>query len=252
MRANREINVSDLDAMFGGDSAVEAEALPVTQEQQATPPVEDVTPPQDAAQPVEAIPAPVAPAAPETPHNGPPAGFVPVQEVQRLRQKMREMEAMREAPQMPDVFEQPEAYTSALQAQIQQATLAVKLDLSEAQNAERHGDQTVEDAKAWALSRFEANPAFQVEVLGQRDPYGYVIKQMKRERALSALGDADPQDIAAFQAWKAAQAQLAAAPVAVIPPQSLPPVSLASAPNAGPSSSAPKPDPIGERLSKMF
>lgn len=252
MRANREINVSDLDAMFGGDSAVEAEALPVTEVSQATPPVEDVTPPQDVAPTPEAIAAPVVTAAPETPSNAPPAGFVPVQEVQRLRAKLREMEGQREAPQMPDVFEQPEAYTSALQAQIQQATLAVKLDLSEASNAERHGDQTVEDAKAWALSRFEANPAFQVEVLGQRDPYGYVIKQMKREKALSALGDADPQDIAAFQAWKAANAQLAAAPAAVIPPTSLPPVSLASAPNAAGPSSAPKPDPVAARLATMF
>jgi hypothetical protein len=252
MRANREIIVSDLDAMFGGDSAVEAEALPVTQEQQATPPVEDVTPPQDVPAAPEAIAAPVVPVAPEMPSNAPPAGFVPVQEVQRLRAKLREMEGQREAPPMPDVFEQPEAYTSALQAQIQQATLAVKLDLSEAQNADRHGEQTVEEAKEWALARFGQNPAFQAEVLGQRDPYGYVIKQMKREKALSALGDADPQDIAAFQAWKAAQAQLAAAPVAAVPPPSLPPVSLASAPNAAGPSSAPKPDPVAAKLATMF
>ncbi|MFQ3639332.1 MAG: hypothetical protein SNJ62_04890 [Chloracidobacterium sp.] len=246
----------EMQEIFGaGDSAApEAQTPEVempTAEAQTAADQPVVTPPADAP-PSEPVRTSEAPAV--------PPGFVPVQEVQRLRQRLREIEqaqAASEPAEMPDMIAYPEAYTAAVQAQIQQATLNATLNMSEAISRRHYGAETVDAAKNWAIEQFAINPALRAQVLSQPDPYGYLVEQWKRDQALSKLGSADLSEIEQFRAWKAAQAQLAqqqpAAPAATPQPATTPPKGIATASNAAAGDgSLPKPDPIGDRMARIF
>jgi hypothetical protein len=194
---------------------------------------EPETPVEQPQQPAE---APVAEAKPEP-------GFVPLTvmlDEREKRQRMeRELEAMRaqqpkpQPVQIPDVLDDPEGFAAWQQGAAQHAAINVKLDMSEEFARQQHGDELVDKARDWALQQFAANPGFQQQVFGQRHPYSYVVAQYQREQIASQL---TTDDFAQFQAWKAAQAQIApqptqAAPAA--PSPAIPPRSLASAPAAG-------------------
>jgi hypothetical protein len=229
-----------------GATAPEPEAVSVVEAEPLPPPVVEAAPVETVAQETPA--APVAPAAV-------PPGYVPVQEVQRLRQRLRELELPAEPASVPDVFNDPDAYTGHINQTIQQAVINTKLDLSETYNRDRHGNETVDAARDWALERFAANPAFQNEVLQHRDPYGYVVDVFKREAAMKALGSVELTEIEQFRAWKTAQAALppvqAAAPVATPPIVTPPPRSLATATSAG-NGPAPKADAAEAFLASKF
>lgn len=233
-----------------GAIAPEPEAVSIVEAEPAPPVVE--------ATPVEAV-APEVPAAPVAPPVATiPPGFVPVQEVQRLRQRLREQELSAEPATVPDVFNDPDAYTGYINQTIQQAVINTKLDLSETYNRDRHGNEAVDAARDWALERFRANPAFEIEVLQQRDPYGYVVDVFKREAAMKALGSADLTEIEQFRAWKTAQPALppqiapAAMMAPVAPPTATPPPrSLATATSAG-NGPAPKADAAEAFLASKF
>jgi len=127
----------------------------------------------------------------------------------------------------PDMFEDPDGFAAYQQQINQQATLNAKLDISEEMARDKFGDEEVETAKNWALQQFATRPGFQQQVLGQRNPYRYVVEQYKREQIASQV---NPDDFAQYQAWKTAQSQLQAT---VTPTPAAPPKSLASAPSAG-------------------
>lgn len=179
--------------------------------------------PEPAPEPAPAAPVVSAPAEPASP----PPGFVPVSVVQELRREMRELRHPVEPVAPPTVYD--EGYEQYMAAQVHNAALNNKLDISEELARQAHGDDLVDKARDWALQRFAESPAFRQEVLSQRNPYGYAVKEFQRQQALSELND--PAELQAFKAWKAAQAlaqQPAAAPAAPPPPRS-----IASAPSAG-------------------
>lgn len=254
--------MSDLKELFGGNDP-EIEAVQPEAEPEATP-APDVQP---EAAPEPKAEAPQTPAQPEQPAQ-PPEGYVPIQTVHEARRKAKEWEEryaelqaqLHQWPvETPDALVDPEAFV-ALQQQTQAIVWQTKRDLSEAMARERFGDDTVDGALEWGVQLCAQNPGFNQQVLTAKDPIGFVVKEHKRQQALQALGDADPREIEAFRAWKAAQAQVQAQPVAAAPvaaavspqPVTAPPRSLASVTNAGDSSSAPKPDPVGSKLSQMF
>ena len=144
------------------------------------------------------------------------------QELERIRAAQQPQAQ----PSAPDMFDDPEGYTS-YQHQIQsQALLNSKLDISEEMARDKFGDDKVNAARDWALSLFQNRPGFQQEVFSQRHPYKYVVEQYEREQIASQV---TPDDFAQYQAWKLAQSQIQPAPQ----PQQAPPRSLASAPSAG-------------------
>jgi hypothetical protein len=165
--------------------------------------------------------------------------MVPLAALHETRDKVRDLEARLAAMQpkqqqpqptigpAPDMFEDPDAYQSWQQQQIVNATL----NLSEEITREKYGDELVDAAKVWATEQFQTRPGFAQEVLSQRNPYGYAVKQYQKHQSLSQLGD-DPTEIQAYLAWKQAQQAQPAAPAATPPPQR-PPQSIASAPSAG-------------------
>lgn len=167
-----------------------------------------------------------------------PEGYVPLatvldtrdklKEERQARQKLEEQLRVYQAP--PPSPDDPDYVSHQLQ-QTQMAVASARLDMSEDNARDKFGDETVDAAKEWALQRFSENPAFQAEVLGQRNPYGYAVQQFQRQQALGKLGD--PSEVEGYLAWKAAQAGQAAAPAAVPETPAIPSRSLASAPGAG-------------------
>lgn len=243
----------ELDDAFGSvPEAIEpvVETVPTVEEAPADPgPLVEEVPPQ-----------PVTP--PSEHQQQVPPGFVPVAEAQRLRARAREAEAAAAAAaaqyqmQPLDPLADVDQFNAALDERVTLAALNAKLDMSEVVARDRHGDAAVDEALQWALQRYRANPAYRDQILAQKDPYGAVIRDYRREQALERLGNADLSEIEQFRAWKAAQATLQAQPQpAAAPsapsPSALPPRSLASATNAG-GGTAPKADPVEERLNRMF
>lgn len=179
------------------------------------------------AEPVIAAPTPeaITPAP-----NAPPEGYVPVGVVKELRDEIR---ALKVAPQqpvqpMPDIFDDPEGFIEYQNHQ----RLNDKLDISEEMARTQFGDELVDAARDWALNQFGVNPAFQQQVMNQRNPYGFAVQQFKRHQALDKLGG-DNDEIERFLAWKQAQAAIQAQPAATPNLQPTPTASIASAPSAG-------------------
>lgn len=157
---------------------------------------------------------------------------------QSREQELAQYRAQQQQPQQrPDMFEDSDGYDQSVDQRIQSATLNTRLDLSEDFARSRYDDATVDAARDWALSQAKANPVFGQQLLSNRNPYEFAVKEHKRVQALDKLGG-DTSEIDQFLAWKAAQA--APAPIAGQPPgqattvsPSIPPRSLASAPSAG-------------------
>lgn len=223
---------------------------PIADEQvtEATP---ETAAPEPVAEPVAAEPVAQPVVTPEPAKPDP--GFAPIGALLDERDKRKQVEAelaryqaQQSAPEPIDVYD-PEQ----LAAYQQQQVINTKLDISEDMTRDKFGDELVDQARDWALQRFNANPAYQQEVLRQRNPWKYVVEQYQRDQIASQVSLTDFEQ---FQAWKAAQAQVTqqpGAPVAAQPPHVQPPPSLASVPSAGPTT-APKPDPVTEKLNTMF
>ena len=165
-----------------------------------------------------------------------PEGYVPLAALLETRDKLKALEAQMPKPQAtptpsigpaPDMFDDPDGYQSWQQQQIVNATL----NLSEEMTRDKFGDDLVDAAKAWATQEMQTRPGFAQEVLSQRNPYGYAVKQYQKQQSLTQLGD-DPKEIEAFLAWKQAQSAQPGAPVPTPQPER-PPQSIASAPSAG-------------------
>lgn len=150
----------------------------------------------------------------------------------QLEQELAQFRAQQEPQTVPDMFEDPEGYQAAVSQQIARAALDARLNSSEDVARSQFDDATVDAARDWALAQAQANPAFGQQLLSQRSPYIYAVREHQRVTALEKLGN-DTAEIDHFLAWKAAQAATTA-PQGEPPPQtSLPPKSIASAPSAG-------------------
>lgn len=99
---------------------------------------------------------------------------------------------------LPDPVEDPEGFAAFQHHQV----LNAKLDISEEITRTAVGDEVVDAARDWAVSRFRDNPAFQQTVLSQRNPWGYVVKEYQQSQKMAKLADFDVGDIDAFLQWK--------------------------------------------------
>lgn len=229
-------------------------------------------------QPVEA--APEQPSEPEQAEQGEEDGrkqhLVPVSELQKERQKRQEEAKLRELAeanakeykelveristqppaqppqptqpqevQLPDPYEDPEAYTEAVVQQrlgpIQQQMMAMQLNMSERMAVQVHGQQAVEDAFDAVKKAGNAR-----QFLNSPDAYGEMVKWHKDQLAINEFGN-DPEayrerikaeirqellsDLKA-NGLNGVQADQASQPVQHAQPQSLP-SSLVDAPAQG-------------------
>lgn len=183
--------------------------------------------------------APVIAPEPAPASQGVPPGYVPVSVVQGIRDEFKAFKAQqapKPAPEpvaIPDAYADPDGYAAFHQQQTHQATLNIKLDLSEDMARSRHGEDLVDSAKEWALQKMEQSPAFAQEVLSNRNPYEFAVQAFNRDQLVSNL---TPADVASFRAWQAAQSGQAPAPIPAAPAAphvAAPPRSIASDTSAG-------------------
>ena len=211
----------------------------VTTEAPAVEPVVEA-PAEIVAEPVAVEPAP-EPAKPEP-------GFVPFAAVLDERDKRKELQAeierMRQAqpaaqPQpIPDMFEDPEGYTSALAQTFEQRIYQTQLQMSDRFAQNQYGEELTTAAKQWAFEKCNQDPHFNAKVRESGDPVGYAVKEYQRDQIASNVTQ---DDFTQFMAWKQAQAGLTPAPTPTDNPSPAkpPPRSLASAPSAGPAANEP-------------
>lgn len=243
-------NLDFLDAQPGEPEGAPVEAEQQPQAEQAEGPVrgpDGKFVSREAAQPEPVAEQPLDPEQPasEPSVQTPPPGYVPVSVVQELRAEMR---ALKQAPPQapPDPYEDPEGAQAYRDQQLNDRLLTHTLNTSERFARKEHGVEKVEQAKAWALAKFQTDPLYQQRVLNDPDPYELVIQEFKRDQVFSQL---QGSDLDAFLAWKAGGSQAQQPPAAIVqpPPQSSPPPrSMAAAPNAG--GAKPGAQPVGPNV----
>ncbi len=143
--------------------------------------------------------------------------------------------AMRAQAQPPEPLEPHEAVKQALYAQNLRASRRF---------AEReYGKDQISAVHDWAARQCDQDPHFNEQMRGAEDPYEAACQAFNREQVLRTV---KPGDLAAFNAWRDAQASQGArmgvqAGVQSQAPTKAPPRTLANAPgNGGPGRS-----PIG-------
>lgn len=173
------------------------------------------------------------------------------QELQQWRDQ-QEAQFRRQQQQVPDRFADPEAYEQFAAAQQQAALFELRRDMSRQMAEVRHGPDVVKAAFDWGASLCDRDPHFNAKVKASPDPMGLVVEEWKRDQLLQRL---DPNDLDAFQQWKAQQAGAtpAAPAVGAQPPArpAAPRPSIATAPSAG-ASSDPRVKDGGEVFQEMF
>jgi hypothetical protein len=101
--------------------------------------------------------------------------------------------------------------------------------------AEReYGKGAIAALHEWAVSRCDADPFFNQQMLASEDPYEAAYRAWQSEQVLARVS---PTDLADYESWKAARATALSAARGPgpggFPQQPAPPRSLANAPNAG-------------------
>jgi hypothetical protein len=158
-------------------------------------------------------------------------------ELEKLRQPVQQQEAV------PDIFENPEGYAAFLQNQIAQVSLNDRLNVSEEMVRQSEGEEIVNAAQEWGRQLLAANPAFAQTFYGQRNPYGFLVGEYKRQQSLSQLGNLDPATIEQFVKWREAQSAPQPAPAPV-------PTTLADAQSARSASETFSPPSLDQILGR--
>lgn len=198
-------------------------------------------------------PAPAAPTPPITPEVDPEkqpitkAEFKGMLEEREKRQKAEARALAAEAElQRARQSQPPSDLDPELAQRIQGARTDAIFTTSERWAKKEHGEDTVNSAMEWALQRAQQNPAFASEYLKQDHPIDWAVKQQKRDRILSEIGDdpdafieariaarlskGDAPPAAAAQPSPAASPQPASLPTPQVP---APTRSIANATSAG-------------------
>jgi hypothetical protein len=136
-------------------------------------------------------------------------------------------------PQEPP-YHDPLAYTDFVAQQMALQVQRHRYELSEVRASVKHGEDFVQQAKAWAREKVSADPLYDARVDQSPDPFTVIVEDYKREQMLSQL---TPDAWAQFQAWQAAQVGQPPSPqtgaIAAPPPSKTPFTSLKTVAQAG-------------------
>lgn len=229
-----------------------------TQAEQAPAPLPPEPPPVEAPPAQEVAPAQAAEIAPESVTPAPEAApqergdkFVPLAAMLDERDKRKALEAklaeyeaskaQQQPADIPDPYDDPNGYAAYLNSAVQQSTLAVKFDMSEEMAVASHGQETVETAKEWAITRANADPGFKQQMLSSRHPIDWAVRQHRQASDLE-LYQKDPVAFARSILERNGQQPAIDATAGAVPvvgqqpaatPRPAPPRSIASAPSTG-------------------
>lgn len=194
--------------------------------------------PAPSPEPAPAAPqAPVVAEAPQTPDReigGVMRAMLDEREKrQALEKQLRDMQAAQPRPAAPDRYEDPDGYEAHQAALIDQRLYAQNLTISKRFAERQYGTETVAKVHDWVVEKCDADPLFNAQMRRSDDPYEAAMQAYNREEILAKV---KPDDLAQFEAWKAAQAAAGQGnPVSPQPAVTPPPRSLNSAPSAGES-----------------
>ncbi len=168
--------------------------------------------------------------APEMPEGRPTPGHVPISALLDERDKRQaeraradgletQIAAMLAQAQPAQPLEPHEAVKQALYAQ--------NLRSSRRFAEREYGKDQIASVHDWAARQCDQDPAFNEQMRGAEDPYEAACQAFNREQVLATV---KPGDLAAFNAWREAQASQGAQ---VQAPAKAPPRTLANAPGNG-------------------
>lgn len=201
--------------------------------------------------PVSPEPAPAAPAPQPAPVAAEPAqasepkaapeGYVPLATFTALRDDFNSFKRAHQQPQQPpqpriqpgeDGYEEQQHEEHVRET----ASAAARINLATEYAIEKHGEEKVQSALAWARERAEADPVFRAQSWSARNPVAFAIEEQQRHEGLNFAAQlfTDPKSREQFQAWLNGQVAPQPAPSAALTPEPpTPPRSLASALAAG-------------------
>jgi hypothetical protein len=157
-----------------------------------------------AEEPIEVVEEQPIEEAKEEPKEAPQVPLAALHEVRddnkALKAKIESLESAlrprKEPEPVPDMFEDPAGYdkyinsqVSGVKAEMEQARLNDKLDISERFATKEHGKDAIEAAKEWYAGQSETA---QQEIIGQSDPYDYLVAQHQKSLLTEKL-TADPE-----------------------------------------------------------
>lgn len=153
--------------------------------------------PEDQTEGEEQQDEPEAPAEPEKPEGDKGAKQVPyaaLAEERGKRQALEQMilslqqgqgnQAQQQPEKIPDMFQDPEAYTRFFHEQLESRSQNARLDLSEEMAREKYGDEAADAALAAARAAGVTQ-----QFLTKRHPWGELIKWHQQQAAAQEIGD---------------------------------------------------------------
>lgn len=198
---------------------------------------------QGGGQPAQAAQAPAPAAQAAAPAAAPPEpGHVPLSAVLDEREKRQAAERRLAEIEQRQRAAQDQARNAELppDVRVSQALHAQNLRSSRRFAEREYGKETIAAVHDWVVAKCDSDPAFNQQMLASEDPYEAAYQAYQREQVLSRV---KPDELAQYEAWKAAQAAGgqapapasagAAAPAAPQPAAPAPPRSLVNQPNAG-------------------
>lgn len=228
--------------LFGDEPKPQSEPTAAAPEPKAPEPSQAVT------QPTVPTPEPPKPAEPKIePGHVPLAAVLDEREKRKkAEERLAALEAQQRKPQAaPSVQDDPEGFAQYVQQVQERGAISSRFELSEVIATKDHGADVVKAAMDWGMERSQQSPAFAAEYLKQKHPIDWAVRQHKREKLVSEIGDDDAAQ-KAFIERRARELGLIpaapptgapapqAAPQPVAPSKPPPPSpSLASAPSAG-------------------
>lgn len=180
-----------LSFLDGGSNPAEPSSTPAQ-----TPAPEPVNPEPAQAPVVPEAPVVIAPPEPQ-PASSVPPGHVPLAALLDEREKRKadrdrlakleqELNAARSQPQdVPDMFSDPDGYRARQEQLIRQETWNVRADLSQAFAEQQFGKEKVDEAVAEFMAKCPPGSPHALELLQQRNPYGYVMQWHDQQKMLA-------------------------------------------------------------------
>lgn len=220
-----------LEQAFPSEPAEEAAAPEVIQEQEVTAQME----------PESKAPEPV----PQVEKSD--RGNVSLDAFLNMRDKAREAERratelearQKQQAEVPDPYDDPQAFGQYQSQQIHAALQKQKMDISWELATEKHGLEPVTAAKDWALEKAQTDPVFHAKLETAMNtqvlPIDWIVREHKKDGLLSDIGD-NVDDWFTREAAKRGYVSQTSAPVAA-------PVPVVAAPPA-----APKPAKVPQSL----
>lgn len=135
---------------------------------------------------VETPPVVEAPASPEAKEEA--ARHIPLPTFLDMRDRAKaaenrlaEIEAAkpREAPKVPDPYDDPKGYDAHIERMVEAKTTNNRFQMSEVIAKREYGDDTVKTATEWALGRAQADPNFGPQYMREAHPIDWIVRQHK-------------------------------------------------------------------------